>query len=202
MADPFIGMVQAFGFQFAPLDWAYCAGQILSIMDYQALYALIGCSFGGDCRNTMAMPDLRGRVNMGQGRMPGGQYYYDYAELGGLEGYHVPISHMATHAHGAHFTSSGGSSGSVQVLAGDGNQATPQTGYYLANAGGLIDQAKSFTDTPGSTVSLGGVSGGGSGGGSVTLNDAGTGTDALGNMMPSLTVNWCIALDGVFPARN
>lgn len=203
MVEPFIGMLQTFGFAFAPRDWALCIGQMLSIQQYQALYALIGSQYGGDWRNTMRVPDLRGRVNMHPGiPLGGGTINYVHATHGGIEHYVVPEDYMATHSHDATFTPSGGNAIAVRVSEEDGLTATPTSGDHLAKTKNGLASLNAFTATPGTTVSLGGVSGGASGGGSVTLDHAGTSSAALDNMMPSQAVNWCIALDGVFPSRN
>jgi len=203
MVEPFIGMLQTFGFAFAPRDWALCWGQTLSIQQYQALYALIGSQYGGDWRSTMSVPDLRGRVNMHPGvPLGGGTTNYIHATYGGLEHYFIPEDYMATHSHDATFTPSGGSAASLSASTSNGSLATPSANNVLAATAKGFDTWSTYTDTPGTTVSLGGVSGGASGGGSVTLDHAGTSSAALDNMMPSQAVNWCIALDGVFPSRN
>jgi microcystin-dependent protein len=201
MANPFIGMVQAFGFHFAPRDWALCWGQFLLIMDYQALYALIGSYFGGDWRTNMAVPDLRGRVNMGQGTPVGGAGVYDYAEFGGDESYSIPISFMTPHTHNASFDGSG-SAVSVEASQTQGSKPVAEASDFFGSAPAFGAQQMNFIPaaSAGTTIELGGVTGGGGGGG-VTLESAGVGHH-LDNMMPSLVVNWCIALEGIFPARN
>ena len=70
-SEPFYGEISWFAGSYAPRNWAFCDGQILQIMEYQALFALIGCTYGGDCRITFALPDMRGRVPVGMGHAPG-----------------------------------------------------------------------------------------------------------------------------------
>ena len=75
MSEPFVGQVIAVGFNFAPAGWALCQGQLLPISENQALFTLIGTTFGGDGQQTFALPDLRGRTAVGMGQGPGlGQY--------------------------------------------------------------------------------------------------------------------------------
>ena len=68
--EPFLGQIQAFGFNFAPRGWALCEGQLLPIAQNTALFSLLGTIYGGDGRTTFGLPDLRGRVPMGQGHGP------------------------------------------------------------------------------------------------------------------------------------
>ena len=71
MSEPFIGEIRAFGFNFAPRGWAFCQGQLLAISANSALFSLLGTTYGGDGRTTFGLPDLRGRVAIGQGTGPG-----------------------------------------------------------------------------------------------------------------------------------
>ena len=70
-ADPFIGEIMTVGFNFAPRNWAFCDGQLLSIAQNTALFSLLGTTYGGDGRNTFGLPDLRGRVMLHPGNGPG-----------------------------------------------------------------------------------------------------------------------------------
>ena len=69
--EEYIGTIKAFGFNFAPRNWASCDGQLLQIAQYTALFSVLGTTYGGDGRVTFALPDLRGRVPMGDGNAPG-----------------------------------------------------------------------------------------------------------------------------------
>lgn len=203
MVDPFIGMVQAFGFNWPPLNWATCQGQYLSIQQYQALFALIGSQFGGDWRTVMAMPDLRGRVNMGQGiPVGGGTYDYDWGQFGGTESVLVHHAYLAAHTHGASFNGVG-SAVAVHASQTVGSKPVAEAGDFFGSGPAFGAAAPSFvpSGSEGTTVEIGGVSGGGVGAGVVTLAEEGQ-QGYLPNMMPSQVVNWCIALDGEFPARN
>ncbi|RZJ31454.1 MAG: phage tail protein, partial [Brevundimonas sp.] len=98
MSEVFVGLLQPFGFPFAPRDWMLCNGAILPISQYQALYALIGNTYGGDGVNTFAIPDTRGRTLVGQGHLPGGQTYA-MGESGGLEAYTLTEQNLPMHTH-------------------------------------------------------------------------------------------------------
>ena len=71
MADPYLGEIRMFGGNFAPVGWAFCNGQLLSIAEYEALFSLVGTTYGGDGISTFALPDLRGRTVVGAGQGPG-----------------------------------------------------------------------------------------------------------------------------------
>ncbi|MCJ8273441.1 MAG: tail fiber protein, partial [Psychrosphaera sp.] len=74
MAEPFIGEVDLYGFNFVPQNWAECAGGIIAISANQALFALLGTAYGGDGRTSFALPDLRGKLALSMGNHPGSQY--------------------------------------------------------------------------------------------------------------------------------
>ena len=84
MSQPFLGQVLAVGFNFAPVGWAMCNGQLLSIAQNSALFNLIGTTFGGDGETTFGLPDLRGRAVLGQGQGSGLQSYV-MGQIGGVE---------------------------------------------------------------------------------------------------------------------
>ena len=93
MSSPFIGEIRMFAGNFAPAGWAFCDGQLLAIAENDALFALIGTTYGGDGQTTFALPDLRGRVPIHQGN------FHTLAELGGVESVTLTVSAMAPHAH-------------------------------------------------------------------------------------------------------
>jgi len=93
MSDPYIGEIRMFGGSFAPVDWAFCDGALLSINQYSALYNLIGTAYGGDGQTTFGLPDLRGRVPMHQG---GGRFL---AEMGGSESVTLSATQLPVHTH-------------------------------------------------------------------------------------------------------
>lgn len=84
--EPFIGQIQAFGFSFVPRGWALCDGTLLSIAQYQALFSLLGTTYGGDGQTTFALPDLRGRSIVNQGAGPG-WFLFFYAYVFGIHSF-------------------------------------------------------------------------------------------------------------------
>jgi len=96
MADPFLGEIRLFGFNFPPVGWAKCDGQVLQISQNNALYSLLGIRYGGDARTTFCLPDLRGRVPMHRG----GDYIQ--GQKGGSEGVALTFATMPNHTHAAY----------------------------------------------------------------------------------------------------
>src|SRR6184192_3902770 len=98
MAQPYVGEIRMFGGNFAPVDWAFCNGQLLPISEYETLFALIGTTYGGDGVTTFALPDLRGRLPLGQGQGLG-LSAYALGQLSGSENVTVLTSQLVAHAH-------------------------------------------------------------------------------------------------------
>ena len=183
--EPFLGQLQAFGFNFVPRGWALCDGQLLSISENTALFSLLGTTYGGDGRTTFGLPDLSGRVPMGQGT---GQGLSD-RRLGakfGSETNHITVAQMPAHNHIATNTAD------IKVAVNNtkGEESTP-SGQFLAGGNNI------FLDEAGTNQNLGGVSG------SVitTVGNTGGG-QAVNNIQPSQVVNYCIAIVGLFPSRS
>ena len=174
--DPFLGQIQMFGFNFAPRGWAKCDGQLLPISQYQALFSLLGTIYGGDGWTTFALPDLRGRaaIHMGHGS---GLSDRSIGSRSGSERVFLTINQIPSHNHTA----------TAHATDETGNAETP---------GGNVWAKKTRDDdyrtgAPDVTMNAG----------AVTINNTGGG-QAHDNMPPFLTVNYCIALQGVFPSRN
>ena len=104
MSEPFLAEIRIFGFNFAPRGWALCDGQILPINQYQALYSLMGTTYGGDGRTTFALPDLRGRVPLHEGQ-GSGLTNRALGGGGGAEQVSVSIAQMPSHGHSLQATS-------------------------------------------------------------------------------------------------
>ncbi len=170
--EPFIGQIQAFGFNFAPRGWSTCDGQLLSIASNSALFSLLGTTYGGDGRTTFALPDLRGRSMIHQGRGPG-LSDFSIGQRGGAEQVTLSVINMPSHNHAS----------SVAVNTGGGESSVP-TGYIAAHTA-------AFGEEPTAGANLAGVSN----------NNAG-GNQPFSNLNPYLTVNVCIALVGIFPSRD
>lgn len=118
--DPFIGEVRMFGGTFAPLGWADCNGQLMSIAQNNALFALIGTTYGGDGQTTFALPDLRSRIPLGQ---QGG----NIGAAGGVESVTLTTQTNGTHAHPA-------------ACGGNGTSVNPVNGYWATDVGGEVGQ--------------------------------------------------------------
>lgn len=124
MSEPFIGEIRMFGGTYAPRNWAFCNGQMLPISDNQALFAIIGVTYGGDGRNTFALPDLRGRVPMHYGDDPG-LTPYTMGQQGGLEKVTLTLNELPSQSH----------AGNIKASSGSATTADPANAV-LANTGG------------------------------------------------------------------
>lgn len=225
MDDFFMGGIIQFGGNFAPKDFAFCHGQLMSISENQALYAILGTTYGGDGRTNYAVPDLRGRAPIGSGRGPG-ITEYRLAQMTGLNDIKLQVPHLPAHSHTATFTGTGGTGSTggggeatvtmkvaLAATTTEGNLAIPKEGAYLAQTkppkGGKDEPEFIYSDNPGDTVNLGGVTatgtvpmtGGGITGGTVAIGSTG-GNAAFPIMQPSICMNYIIALQGLFPSRN
>ena len=142
MSQPFIGEIKLFGGNFAIRGWAFCSGQLLAVSQNDALFALIGTTYGGDGQTTFALPDLRGRVPIHQGNG------HTIGELGGVETVTLTGAQNAQHTHQAIASTSGGSSSTDptnnfwsrdpggQVAQYRGTSTVTMNAGVLANAGG------------------------------------------------------------------
>ena len=176
MADPFVAEIRIFPFNFAPKGWAFCDGQILPISQNTALFSLLGTVYGGDGKSTFALPDLQGSVPMHPGQGPG-LSLFDLGQIGGSETITLLQSEMPAHAHGV-----------GRALNDAGNSITPVNSVWAQSAAGRGGAALYKEGSPTGPVN------------NQSLNIAGGGLPH-NNMQPYLTLNFCIALQGVFPAR-
>ena len=169
---PFLGQIQAFGFNFNPRGWLKCEGQLLAISQYNALFSLLGTMYGGDGRTTFGLPDLRGRsiVGIGQGA---GLSNISQGAKGGNETFTLQTNNMPSHNHNV----------SVSVNTGNGEESS-STSYLSSHAG-------AFNEAPTSGAVLAGVTSAPAGGGL-----------AFANRDPYLGINFCIAIEGIYPSRN
>lgn len=174
MADPFVAEIRIFGFNFAPVGWAFCNGQLLPISQNTALFSLLGTTYGGDGKSTFALPNLQGNAPMFWGQGPG-LSLYSIGETSGSETVTVLESEMPNHLH------------TMQAFGGVADFPTPQGRSLATVAGDQIYQTNS-------TQNLGAMA-------AQALPPAG-GSLPHNNMMPYLTLNFCIALQGVYPPRT
>jgi microcystin-dependent protein len=199
MAEPFIGQVDLYGFQFVPENWMDCAGQVLQISSNQALFALLSTQYGGDGRTTFALPDLRGKLAQSFGQHPGSAKDWQVGQAFGSETHIMTTNDLPQHNHIASYSASGGGGGVEMSVSADAATAdipvnasyvaSPTTDFIYRADGGIH------------LVNLGGVSGGGISGGSVTVNATGS-SSQFNLLQPTLGMNYCIALRGLFPSHN
>ena len=112
MGQPFVGEIRTVAFNFAPVGWADCNGQLMSISENETLFNLIGTTYGGDGQTTFALPDLQGRVALGAGNS------FIVGELGGAESVTLSVNQIPTHSH------------SMAAVAGPGTSTSPVNGAY------------------------------------------------------------------------
>jgi len=177
MDEPYLGEIRAVPYDFAPRRWALCDGSLLPISGNQALFSLIGTTYGGNGQTTFALPDLRSRVPVGQGQGPG-LSNYTVGQTAGADSVALQQSGMPAHNHP--FT------GTLQT--GGGADETAVTGKYPAT-GTLQQYSTSPKDaTLGATVS------------GTTANQGGG--QPHENRQPFIAQYYVIALDGSFPSRQ
>jgi microcystin-dependent protein len=174
MSEPFLAEIRPFGFNFAPRGWAQCDGQILPINQNQSLYSLLGTTYGGDGRTTFALPDLRGRLPLHD---DGGSFRL--GSKGGSETVTLTIAQIPPHIH----------PGRDAKLRASSNPATATD-----PTGGSVAAANVFsTDPPSEDIN------------SDSYKDDWSNTgggQAHDNLPPFMAINFCIALQGLFPPRN
>lgn len=190
--EGFLGEVKMFAGNFAPRGWAFCDGQLLPISQNQALFSLLGTTYGGDGRTTFALPDLRGRAPIGPRNGPGLSNYRE-GQKGGVEYNILNILQMPAHNHNVIINNNGTVSIPVNSEAGNEDESNPGAGV-LANTG--ADNFSSETTTAiysGNPIAIQGI----------TANTLNTGANqSVENRQPFLAINYIIALQGVFPSRN
>jgi microcystin-dependent protein len=165
MAEPFLSEIRIFSFNFPPKGWAMCNGQLLPINQNQALFSLLGTTYGGNGQTNFALPDLRGNasIHFGNGHTLG--------EKGGSSAVTVNIQQLPTHLHTLNATNTNGAI------------ANP-TNAYLGAVNNMYGPPNNLTTmNPASVSNVGG-------------------SQPHNNMMPYLVLNFCIALQGIFPSRN
>tara|TARA_B100000780_G_C21106395_1_gene446840 strand:- start:1170 stop:1742 length:573 start_codon:yes stop_codon:yes gene_type:complete len=189
--DPFIGEVKMFGGNFAPRGWAFCEGQLLAIAQNQALFSILGTTYGGDGRTTFALPDLRGRAPIGPGTGPG----LSTRRLGqrsGTETNVLTVNQMPSHNHST--TTSLHAYIPVNAEEGNEDEVNPAAGV-LANNGQDNYASEATPNAFYNGANLAPVNG------TVQVMNNG-GSQPFNNMQPFLGVYYIIALVGVFPSRG
>jgi microcystin-dependent protein len=172
MADPFLSEIRIFSFNFPPKGWAFCNGQLLPINQNQPLFALLGTMYGGNGQTNFALPNLRGQAPIHFGSG------FNLAQSGGQSSHTVTMSELPQHTHTLNSNLCIGG-GVVNANLGD------PTGSYWANNG----KAQYSTSPPDQVMHPSAVTNVG-------------GSQPHNNMMPYLVLNFCIALQGIFPSQN
>ena len=172
MADPFIGEIRMFGFNFPPRDYAFCNGEIIEIEENPALFALLSNRYGGDGTTTFALPDFRGRVPVHNSSQ------YPLGGRAGLEQVTLNLAQLASHTHQALGTTA------------EGNQFAPSSTRGFATSTDTGDPIYQEPST--SMVAMN----------QAVIGDSNGGGGAHNNMQPSQVINFCIVISGLFPPRN
>ncbi len=175
MAEPFVAEIRIFPFNFAPKGWAFCDGQLLPISQNTALFSLLGTTYGGDGKSNFALPNLQGNVPIHPEQGPGLEDYF-LGEQSGVDSVTLLQSQMPLHSHALRDTTATAEQnapGANSVLA----QSTGGSAYQSNTSSSLVPMSPS----------------------AVAPNGSGF---PHNNLQPYLTLNFCIALQGVFPARS
>jgi len=174
MAEPFLGQIITVGFNFAPRGFAFCSGTSMSIANNDALFSLLGTTYGGDGVTTFNLPDLRGRAAISQGTGPGLTSRV-LGEMSGQTEHTLTTTEMAGHSH--------------MVLATEANATSgvPTDSFYALDT---AISATIYSTAPPNTTMNGQM-----------LTPAG-GSQPHENMQPFLVINFCIALEGIYPTQN
>jgi microcystin-dependent protein len=173
MADPFLAEIRMFSFNFAPQGWAMCNGQLLPINQNQGLFALLGITYGGNGQTNFALPDLRGRVPIHEGAG------FNLGQTGGEDAHTLSISELPAHAHTLNAVAPNDSSGNTNIPTGAYFSNTAPAEVYNSGAGNPVV----LTPLPATVANTGG-------------------SQPHLNQPPFLTINFSIALIGLFPAQN
>lgn len=172
-SDPYLGQIAFVPYNFVPKNWAACNGQLLPIAQNQALFSLLGTTYGGNGTTTFALPDMRGRVLVHEGQAPGGPTSYTMGQMGGTESVTLLVTQMPAHSH------------TVNAVTSEGNQNTPTNNLPADSK--VLD--KEYSDANANTTMK-----------STMVNPTG-GTQPHENRPPFVTLKCIISLVGVYPSQ-
>lgn len=179
MGQPYVGEIRMFAGNYAPAGWEFCSGQLLPISEYEALFQLIGTTYGGDGENNFALPDMMSRIPLGAGTSSEG-ITYTLGEKSGVESVTLSVNQIPSHNHAG----SGQANNSIPCSASPGFSDTPG----LSGVGADPSGSKMFSSAePDSSMKFDSNTGGG---------------QPHNNMPPYLCVNYIISLYGVFPTAS
>ncbi|KAF2514950.1 phage tail protein [Flavobacterium foetidum] len=179
--EGYLAEVRLFGGNFAPRGWMFCNGAQLNIAAYEALFVLIGTTFGGDGVTNFKLPDLQGRIPVGIGQRPGGSNVV-LGQVGGVEQVTMTINQMPAHTHVATTSAI-----SIQTYNAPGNTASPTNNVLAGSDTAYSAEAPDGTLKPVTTT--------------VSVSSVG-GTQPFPIIQPSLATNYIICVEGIFPSRN
>ena len=166
MAEPFLSEIRIMSFNFPPKGWAFCNGQLLPINQNQALFALLGTTYGGNGQTNFGLPNLQNRIPIHAGAG------FNLGNAGGESAHTITSNEMPQHVHGLNVST-----------ASDGGSNNP-SGRFLGSANNVYAPPQNLTPmNPGSIGNTGG-------------------SQAHNNEQPYLALNFCIALQGIFPSQN
>lgn len=181
--EPYLGTVTNFAGNFAPRSWMFCQGQLLSIAEYTALFALLGTTYGGDGQTTFALPDLRSRVAIHMGQSPG-LSYYTLGEMSGTENVTLLSMNLPAHTHSLVSLTNTAQPASTATTSG----INVPTGAYPAAGSTVYNNSTdgTFMGTFNSIAST-----------AIAGNN-----QPVSIIQPYLSMNYVIAVEGIFPSRN
>lgn len=172
MSQPYIGEIRMFAGNFAPVGWAFCAGQLLPISENEPLYNLIGTTYGGDGENTFGLPDLQGRIPVHTGTAPQSRSTYILGQKAGVEQVTLQVNQIPAHTH------------PVRAQSENGMGGNPTNGVWASSS--LKPYA---SGPPNETMN------------NLTVTAVG-GSQPHDNMMPFVCVSFIISLYGIYPSQN
>lgn len=167
--DPYIGEIAIFAFNYAPQGYAFCNGQLLSTTSYNSLFTILGTTYGGNGTTNFAVPDFRGKAPVSFGTGTG-LSTYNLGDMAGVESVALSLSELPAHNH------------SLNIYSGEGSTTT-DSGNYVAQYGEGIKSFSNSSDTSMNSNAIGSAGG----------------SQAHTNMQPYLALNYCIALQGIYP---
>ena len=183
MEAMFIGEITMFAGNFAPRNWAFCDGRLLSVSQYTALFSILGTTYGGDGRTTFGLPNLKGRTAVGEGTGPG-LTTLRLGQIGGQETETMTLANMPAHNHSV--------SATLNSRAEAGDETSPNDGS-LAIAPATAQVYHADGPSANSTMNAG----------TITASSSNTGSgDPFDNRDPYLSVQYIIALTGTYPSRS
>ena len=199
--DIYMGTIVAWAPSFAPKNWMYCQGQILSISSNTALFSLLGTVYGGNGTTTFQLPNLSGRVAVGAGALPGGSTYV-IGQASGSEHVSLTISQLPSHTHTAVVSSLVINSITIKASSQDATDHAPSATanslaapIYIGDGSQVAGFNNSAPNTALNVAASGTISG--------TVTNALTGGNLpIPIIQPYLALNYIICTQGVFPPRN